>query len=183
MTSLDTAKYRRERVASPTEAEAAFKTILHRLGLPYFFQEVIDNRIVDFVVLSRPLLLVEVDGRYHFTPAQIKRDRLRDRQISRALGDVPALFLRFADSQVFDDSAEATLKKLFPNDQRQPQNELRGGYVSPRALRSFFKFLSSAKSAPYVQSAALFKRGRVMPEAPRPLHTALGAYMRGLKLA
>jgi very-short-patch-repair endonuclease len=182
MTStLDTAKYRRERAASPTEAEAAFKKILHRLGLPHLFQEVIDNRIVDFVVPSRPLLLIEIDGGYHFTPAQIKRDRLRDRQISAALGDVPALFLRFADSQVFDDSAEATLKKLFPGHQKQSRNELRGGYISPRALRSFYKFLSSSKSAPYVQSAALLKRGRVMPEAPRPLRTALGAYMRGLK--
>ncbi len=179
--SLDTARYRRERAKAPTKAELAFKKILDRLGIPYQFQPMIGNRIVDFVVLSRPVLLIEIDGGYHFTPAQVKKDRQRDREISQALGDVPALFLRFSDSQVFDDSAEETLKKLFPGQEKHPRKEVFCGYVSPISVRSFYKFLSSGKSAPCVRSCEYLRRGRVMPEAPRPIRSALGAYMRGLK--
>jgi very-short-patch-repair endonuclease len=179
--SLDTARYRRKRASTPTNAELAFKRILDRFGIPFQFQPMIGNRIVDFVVLSRPVLLIEIDGGYHFTSAQVKKDRQRDREISQALGEVPALFLRFSDSQVFDDSAEATLKKLFPAHEKHRGKEVFCGYVSPAAIRSFYRFLSSGKSAPSVRSCEFLKRGRVMPEAPRPFRSALGAYMRGLK--
>jgi very-short-patch-repair endonuclease len=176
MTTLDTAKYRRERAAAPTKAEAAFQKILHRLGLPHRFQAIIDNRIVDFVVLSRLLLLIEIDGSYYFTPVQNKRDRLRDRQLSRALGEVPTLFLRFVDAPVFEDSAEATLKKLFPVYVKQTRKELLGGYISPRALRSFYKFLLSVKSA-RACIRCIPVEGTRDARGSQPLRTALGALL------
>jgi len=76
-----------KRVKEETEAEAVLWKYLkgkNLNGYKFRRQHVIDEFIVDFVCLSRKLV-VEVDGKYHFTEEQQKADELRT-NILRGLG-------------------------------------------------------------------------------------------------
>lgn len=63
----------------PTEAESVLWERLRRknLGIRFYRQHIIDDYIVDFVCLERSLI-VEVDGKYHFTAEQKDADKLRE---------------------------------------------------------------------------------------------------------
>jgi very-short-patch-repair endonuclease len=93
---------RRTFAMSRSELERRFRPIARRAGLPKPETCVKHNCFeVDF--LWRELgLVVETDGlRYHRTPAQQQRDRLRD-QAHQAVGDTP---VRFTHGQVRYDPA------------------------------------------------------------------------------
>lgn len=60
---------------APTPAEAHMKKLLKRAKIPFEFQPVVYGFIPDFLVSD--LLVVEVDGGYHKSPSQIKKDAHR----------------------------------------------------------------------------------------------------------
>lgn len=102
---------RRTFAMSRSELERRFRPIANRVGLPKPETCVHHNGFeVDF--LWRELgLVVETDSlRYHRTPAQQNRDRLRD-QAHQAAGDTP---VRFSHSQVRyePEYVERTLKRI-----------------------------------------------------------------------
>lgn len=90
-----------------TKAEIAMKEILNSARIEYSFQKPIygqDNsfRIVDFAI-PRPhstLLIVEVDGAYHFTAAQIQKDKERESWLRKNTG---CTILRFENQVVLKD--------------------------------------------------------------------------------
>jgi len=68
------------------------------LGVRFRKQHIIDNYIVDFVCLSKQLV-IEVDGGYHFEEEQIELDKIRTFHL-RELGFDE---LRFTNEEVFND--------------------------------------------------------------------------------
>ena len=72
----------------------------------------VGRRRVDFLILGRQLIFVEIDGGYHFQRERIKADRARDKQIYPILGS-DSLSLRLTNRMVFDGTAKDTLQHLF----------------------------------------------------------------------
>jgi very-short-patch-repair endonuclease len=84
-------QYQRESVRAMAPAELQFRKLLEKFHVHYQFQPMVGRRRVDFLILGRQLIFVEIDGGYHYRPERIKPDRARDKQIC------PILF-RFAIS-------------------------------------------------------------------------------------
>jgi len=96
---------------SRSELERRFRPIARRVGLPVPETCVMRNGWEVDLLWSDLRLVVETDSlRYHRTPAQQHRDRLRD-QAHQAAGDTP---VRFTHSQVRFDPAyvERTLRRI-----------------------------------------------------------------------
>ncbi len=91
----------KEMRANPTQAEAVLWSQLKSKQLDHKFrqQHLIDDFIVDFVCLSKKLI-IEVDGGYHNNPQTQEKDKERQ-QILEGLGYT---FLRFTNEQVIGDT-------------------------------------------------------------------------------
>ncbi|HTG65110.1 MAG TPA: DUF559 domain-containing protein, partial [Flavobacterium sp.] len=105
---------------NPTPAEKVLWSELksQSLGDKFRQQHLIDDYIVDFVCLSKKLI-VEVDGEYHFTEEQI----LLDQERTKALNELGYKVIRFTNEQVVKNisfvldniSEELTKQKEFSN--------------------------------------------------------------------
>ena len=82
---------------NPTEAESVLWTILRKkqLGVKFHRQYVIETYIVDFVCLEKQLI-IEVDGKYHFTEEQKRWDMQR----TETLNNLGFEVLRFLNEEV-----------------------------------------------------------------------------------
>ena len=87
----------------PTEAEAALWEILRskKLGTKFRRQHVIGDFIVDFICLSKQLV-IEVDGAYHNEPQQKEADDMRE----QILKDLGYEVLRFTNEEVLGNTEE-----------------------------------------------------------------------------
>ena len=81
----------------PTEAESMLWSFLRRkqLGVLIRKQYIIDTYIVDFVCLSKQLI-IEVDGKYHYTLEQQELDEKRDQRLQ----ELGYTILRFTNEEV-----------------------------------------------------------------------------------
>jgi very-short-patch-repair endonuclease len=161
-------------------AELQFRKLLEKFYVHYQFQPMVGRRRVDFLILGRQLIFVEIDGGYHYQRERIKADRARDKQIYPILGS-DSLSLRLTNRMVFDGTAEETLQHLFRYKRRPFRGFVKSHLISPLAALSFYKLLRRIFSSdPGVRKGcSLISGRRIMPVAPSPpSHTALGAYMR-----
>ena len=80
-----------------TEAESVLWTILRKkqLGVKFHRQYIIETYIVDFVCLEKQLV-IEVDGKYHFTEEQKRWDMQR----TETLNNLGFEVLRFMNEEV-----------------------------------------------------------------------------------
>ena len=80
-----------------TEAESILWTILRKkqLGVKFHRQYIIETYIVDFVCLEKQLV-IEVDGKYHFTEEQKRWDMQR----TETLNNLGFEVLRFMNEEV-----------------------------------------------------------------------------------
>ena len=94
---LDKAKEMR---ANPTKSEGLLWKELKgkNLGDKFRQQHLIDDYIVDFVCLSKKLI-IEVDGEYHNNPEQIEKDNER----TTVLNDLGYKVIRFTNDEVLND--------------------------------------------------------------------------------
>ena len=83
-----------------TEAESILWNALRgkQLGAKFRRQHAIGDFIVDFACLSHSLV-IEVDGKYHFSPDQQKADELR----TKILKDLGFVELRFTNEEIIAD--------------------------------------------------------------------------------
>lgn len=83
-----------------TPAEKAFAKILDKMGVRYTKQKIVFHykqyMIADFY-LEEKGWLVEIDGEYHFTRKQMKKDKRRDQKIQKWFG---YKILRFTNDEV-----------------------------------------------------------------------------------
>ena len=102
----------------PTVAEKILWSELKNqaLGTKFRQQHLIDNYIVDFVCLTKRLI-IEVDGDYHFTPEQI----LSDQERTSILNELGYKVIRFTNEEVII-SITKVLEKI--RKELQIQNEL-----------------------------------------------------------
>ncbi|MGV8993204.1 MAG: leucine--tRNA ligase [Flavobacterium sp.] len=93
---------------NPTEAEAFLWEEIRNKKIGYKFrqQHLIEDYIVDFVCLSKGLI-IEVDGGYHFTPEQKQLDDERTLKLNQKGYEV----IRFTNEQVLNDT-EQVLKDI-----------------------------------------------------------------------
>ena len=92
---------------NPTEAESVLWTILRKkqLGVKFHRQYVIETYIVDFVCLEKQLI-IEVDGKYHFTEEQKRWDMQR----TETLNNLGFEVLRFLNEEVLVATDDVTNK-------------------------------------------------------------------------
>ena len=93
---------------NPTEAEACMWEILRRknLGVSFRRQFVIDLYIVDFVCLSKRLI-IEVDGEYHNNEEQMRYDTQR----TELLTNLGFTILRFNNNEIMV-SPDSVISKI-----------------------------------------------------------------------
>ncbi|MDC9721327.1 MAG: DUF559 domain-containing protein [Urechidicola sp.] len=118
-----------ERKKQTTQAEQIFWEYVKTKKLGYKFrrQHIISDFIVDFVVLSRQLI-IEIDGEYHFIKEQKEADALR----TEILNDYGFIVIRFTNQEVIGD-IDAVLKKIEDTLKSLPQGEV-GGALPPHVL-------------------------------------------------
>jgi very-short-patch-repair endonuclease len=174
-------QYQQESVRAQRPAELQLRRLLEKFRVHYQFQPMVGRRRVDFLILGKQLIFVEIDGGYHYQqPGRLKADRVRDRQIYPILGS-DSLSLRLTNRQVFDGTAEETLQHLFRYKRRPFRGFVKSHLISPLAAFSFYKLLRRIFSSdPGIRKGCPLVGGRrIMPVAPfPPPRTALGAYMR-----
>lgn len=174
-------QYQRESVRAMGPAELQFRKLLDKFHVRYQFQPMVGRRRVDFLILGRQLIFVEIDGQHHYQPERIRADRARDRQIYPILGP-DSLSLRLTNRMVFDGTAEETLQHLFRYKRRPFRGFVKSHLILPMAASSFYKLLRRVFSGdPGIRKGCpLIVSRRIMPVAPSPpARTALGTYMRG----
>lgn len=104
-------KYKIELKRKATPAERHFKVTLRRLGIKNIFQKgFISGRIciVDFYI-PKYKICVELDGGYHFTPEQQRRDYYRTEYLTKKRG---LKVIRFTNEEAFNLTDEQVLKRL-----------------------------------------------------------------------
>ena len=173
-------KYQRESVRAQSPAELQFRKLLEEFHVHYQFQPMVGRRRVDFLILGKQLIFVEVDGGHHYQPERIKADRARDREIYPILGS-DSLALRLTNRAIFDGTAKETLQQLFHYKRRPFRGLVNSRLISPLAALSFYKLLRHIFSSdPGLRKGCPLVLGRrIMPVAPSPPpSTALGTYMR-----
>jgi valyl-tRNA synthetase len=106
-----------------TEAESALWEMLRGKKLDYKFrrQHAIDDFIVDFVCLSKKLIL-EVDGEYHNEPEMQEADRIR----TQILEDLGYQVLRFTNEEVIGNT-DAVLEQISTALKSSPLGGVGGG--------------------------------------------------------
>lgn len=79
-------KYSQQLRKNPTEAELKFKSRLDSLGIKYIFQKcfIQGNNfcIVDFYLPKPYKICIEIDGEYHETVEQKRKDYYRDKYLT-----------------------------------------------------------------------------------------------------
>lgn len=100
-------KYCRANRRKPTPAELHLKKELQRKGIRFRSQRPIDYYIVDFLIFMKAIV-IEVDGGYHFTPEQIKKDQIRQKYIESKGFEV----IRVTNEQVFKNDLEYMYKRI-----------------------------------------------------------------------
>ena len=90
------------------------------------------HRRVDFLILGKRLIFVEIDGGHHYQSERIRADRVRDKEIYPILGS-DSLSLRLANRAIFDGTAEETLQQLFHYKERPFRGFVKSRLVSPIA--------------------------------------------------
>jgi ATP-dependent DNA helicase RecG len=117
-------KHQEERKKQATEAEKILWEQLKtkQLGLKFRRQHIIDEFIVDFVCLSKKLI-VEVDGEYHNNPSQLESDRLR----TQILNEFGYTVLRFKNQEVIG-NVDSVLNKIIARLDSLPLVEVGGAY-------------------------------------------------------
>ncbi len=173
-------QYQRESVRTMGSAESQFRKLLEKFHIHYQFQPMVGRRRVDFLILGRQLIFVEIDGGYHYQRERIKADRARDKQIYPILGS-DSLSLRLTNRMVFDGTAKDTLQHLFRYKGVPFRGFVKSHLISPLAASSFYKLLRRIFSGdPGLRKGCPLVVGRrIMPVAPSaPPTTELGAYMR-----
>jgi very-short-patch-repair endonuclease len=172
-------QYQRESVRAQGPAELQFRKLLEKFHVHYQFQPMVGRRRVDFLILGRQLIFVEIDGGHHYQHERIKADRARDKQIYPILGS-NSLSLRFTNRMVFDGTAKDTLQHLFRYKQRPFRGFVKSHLISPVAASSFYKLIRRIFSSdPAIRKGCPLVVGRrIMPVAPSaPPTSALGTYM------
>ena len=104
-------QYQRESVRTMGSAESQFRKLLEKFHIHFQFQPMVGRRRVDFLILGRQLIFVEIDGGYHYQRERIKADRARDKQIYPILGS-DSLSLRLTNRMVFDGTAHSQCEVL-----------------------------------------------------------------------
>jgi len=140
----------------------------------------VGHRRVDFLILGKRLIFVEIDGAHHYKPDWVKADRTRDQEIYPILGP-DSLCLRLTNSAVFDGTAEETLQQLLRYKTKPFSGFVKSRLIIPVAAYSFCKLLRRIFSGdPGIRKGCSLVTGRrIMPVAPSPTpRTAVGAYMR-----
>jgi hypothetical protein len=140
----------------------------------------VGRRRVDFLILGKRLIFVEIDGQHHYQPERIRADRARDREIYPLLGS-DSLSLRLTNRAVFDGTAEETLQQLFHYKEGPFRGLAQSRLISPLAAFSLYKLLRRIFSSDLGirKGCPLVAGRRIMPVAPPPpRRTALGAHMR-----
>jgi len=140
----------------------------------------VGHRRVDFLILGKRLIFIEIDGGYHYKPERIRADRTRDQEIYQILG-ADSLSLRLTNRAVFDGTAEETLQHLFRYKTKPFSGFVKSRLIVPAAAYSFYALLRRICSGdPWIRKGCPLVAGRrIMPVAPSPiLRTALGTYMR-----
>ncbi len=140
----------------------------------------VGRRRVDFLILGKRLIFVEIDGAQHYKPDWIKADRTRDEETYPILGH-DSLCLWLSNGAVCDGTAEETLRQLFRYKTKPSSGLVKSRLVSPVAANSFYTLLRHIFSGePGIRKGCSLVTGRrIMPVAPSPtLRTALGTYMR-----
>jgi very-short-patch-repair endonuclease len=173
-------QYQQESVRAQSPAELQFRKLLEKFHIHYQFQPMVGRRRVDFLILGRQLIFVEIDGGHHYQLERIKADRARDKQIYPILGS-DSLSLRLTNRMVFDGTAKDTLQHLFRHKRMPFRGFVKSHLISPLAASSFYKLLRRIFSGdPGIRKGCPLVVGRrIMPVAPSPPPTtALGAYMR-----
>jgi very-short-patch-repair endonuclease len=172
--------YQQESLRTQNPAELQFRKLLEKFQVHYQFQPMVGHRRVDFLILGKRLIFVEIDGQPHYQPERIRADRARDGEIYPILGS-DSLSLRLTNRAVFDGTAEETLQQLFHYKEGPFRGLLQSRLISPLAASSFYKLLRRVFSGdPGVRKGCSLIAGRrIMPVAPSPPpRTALGAHMR-----
>ena len=118
----------------PTDAEAALWELLRdkKLGDKFRRQHLIDDFIVDFVCLSKNLV-IEVDGGYHNDPTQKEYDQQRTLYLSEKGFKV----IRFTNEEVLGNT-EAVLTKI-KQELVLPLTPSQGGGIVARNSRGFIE--------------------------------------------
>jgi len=122
-------EFQAERKKQTTDAERILWEQLKtkQLGVKFRRQHIIDEFIVDFVCLSKKLV-IEVDGGYHNNPSQKEADDLR----TEILNDFGYKILRFRNEEVIG-AIDAVLKKIEAALKSLPLGEV-GGATPPHIL-------------------------------------------------
>lgn len=92
----------------PTDAESILWNFLRRkqLGVLFRRQYIVDTYIVDFICLSKQLV-VEVDGKYHTSIEQQELDQKRDTRLQ----ELGYTILRFSNEEVIA-QPETVIEKI-----------------------------------------------------------------------
>lgn len=122
-------KYQQERKQQTTEAEKILWEYLKtkQLELKFRRQHIIDEFIVDFVCLSKKLIL-EVDGEYHNDSLQLEADEMR----TKILNELGYSVIRFKNQEIIG-AIDAVLKKIREKLGSLPLGEV-GGALPPHVL-------------------------------------------------
>lgn len=122
-------KYQQELKKQTTEAERILWGQLKtkQLGAKFRRQHVIDEFIVDFICLSKKLI-VEVDGRYHNNPLQKEADEMR----TAILNDFGYKVIRFENEEVIG-TLDSVVKRIKDTLDNIPVVE-DGGAIPPHIL-------------------------------------------------
>lgn len=109
--------FQQENISNPTPGEHAFKVKLDTIGMDYEQQKLFNvntkknpqYKLVDFYV-PQMKLIIEIDGGYHSTPAQAKKDFIREQQLIRK----PGVFniVRFTNREAFKLSEDDIIKRI-----------------------------------------------------------------------
>lgn len=129
-------KYQNEGTRSQNRAELQFRKLLEKFQIHYQFQPMVGHRRVDFLILGKRLIFIEIDGGYRYKPERVRADRTRDQEIYQILG-ADSLSLRLTDRAVFDGTAEETLQHLFRYKAKPFSGFVKSRLIVPAAACSF----------------------------------------------
>jgi len=122
-------EFQKERKKDTTDAERVLWERLKtkKLGVKFRRQHIIDTLIVDFIALSKRLI-IEVDGKYHLDENQHKADEMR----TAILNELGFKVIRFTNEQVIFQT-ERVLEQISSELESLPFGEV-GGAVPPHIL-------------------------------------------------
>ena len=123
-------EHQQERKKKTTEAERILWECLKtkKLGFKFRRQHIIDTFIVDFICLSKKLI-IEVDGKYHNSLEQREVDELR----TRILTEFGFKVIRFTNEEVIG-NIDSVIEKIARHLKSLPFGEVGGAIIPPHIL-------------------------------------------------